>query len=548
MLMASRRIEPRLQTLWRLVMLTTLSMVVGDNCCWSQTSPTSDLSGLSILEAAQAALTHHPLIASSQAQVEIDRGLKQQASAAFDTTINATVTEARSVIPLTASEQEENALIGVAGASDNADLTVLNAGVTKTYRNGIVLTPTVAVNRSTDNISNPQGVNTANPNLMIVVPLFRGRGSAVVAAQERAAEIEVSASIFDLTQEISLIMFNVASDYWNLAAAQKQVAIAMRAEDRARTDLNNTEALVAGDQLPRANLNEVNANVAQTAATRIAAEQTESAARYQLATDMGMREEDIASRHLMSSDAFPDTSEQSQPLLLNDDTLRAYIAYALQHRSDYLAAGKRIEEQHVNVVADTNRLLPQLNLTGNVGYTGLREGRRLIDGLNSFASNTDGVTASGSIAYSFAPKNDLARGTLHQALAIETQLKAQREQLAHTIGSSVLTALQAVNNADQQRERARAAANYYQKALEGEREKYRLGMASIVDVLTIEGLLTTADGSEVQAEQAYALALTQLRFTTGSFVAPGKTVLTINGESFRLIPQFGRSEPTQMPR
>jgi outer membrane protein TolC len=465
----------------------------------------------------------------------MDRGLKLQASSAFDAVLNAGLSQSRIVAPLTTAQQEQNTQIGAPGGEETTDLTQGSFGVSKLFRSGISVGETVVATRNVDNIQNPNGVNGLSPNVQVTVPLLRGRGRAAVAAQEAAAGMEVGASLFDTTNQITSLLTNAISDYWNLVADRKLVNIAIEAEGRAHTDLENTQTLVNADQLPRENLNEVNANLTQSEASRIVAEQTLLAAQYQLGSDIGMDEQTIASTTLLPSDDFPNPDdEQYSPL--RSEALRSYVSLALQNRSDFLAAKARIEEQRVLVVAAKNHLQPQLNLTANAGYTGLKEGHSFQDVFAASTNNVDGPSASAAVAYNFAPRNDLARGAYIQALATQTQLEAQSAQLAHTISSAVSSAAQAVRNAALEVNKARAAATYYQQSLEGQREKYHLGIASVVDVLTVEERLTTAQTTLVQAKLRFAQALTQFRSATGTIVSPGNSVVTISADVFRTLP------------
>ena len=80
-------------------------------------------------------------------------------------------------------------------------------------------------------------------------------------------------------------------------------------------------------------------------------------------------------------------------------------------------------------------------------------------------------------------------------------------------------------------------------ALDGEREKYRLGAGQLVDVLTMEDRLTVAQQTLVSAELGYAQALTQLRFATGSIVAPDKAVQAVDREVFFTVPVPAAKKP-----
>ena len=490
---------------------------------------------LSLLEAAQSVLTRHPLIRYQEAQTAVDRGLKLQASSAFDTVLNAGVSQSRTTVPLTNAQQEQDSLVGAAGADERTDLTQASFGASRLFRSGISIGETVAVTRNVDNIQNPNGVNELAPNVLLTVPLLRGRGRAAVAAQETAAATEVGASLFDLTNEVTSLLTTAVSDYWNLVANRKLVEIAIEAERRAQTDLENTQTLVRADQLPRENLNEVNASLTQSSASRIVAEQALIAVQYQLGSDIGLDEQTIASTTLLPTDDFPTPAGQEYPPI-GYDALRSYVSLALSHRSDFLATKMRIEEQKVLVSAAKNHLLPQLNVTANVGYTGLMEGHSFQDVFTSSTSNVDGPSASAGLSYNFAPRNELARGAYMQALATQTQLEAQSAQLAHTISSAVTSAAQAVRNAALEVNKAGAAVDYYERSLAGQREKYHLGIASVVDVLTVEDRLTTAQTTLVQAELSFALAVTQFRSATGTIIPPGKAVVTISADVFRTPP------------
>ena len=123
----------------------------------------------------------------------------------------------------------------------------------------------------------------------------------------------------------------------------------------------------------------------------------------------------------------------------------------------------------------------------------------------------------------------LAQSNLRQA-------ELRTLQTSQSIMASVVTAVGGVRNAALQLQRAREAVAASQAALDGEREKYRLGVGQLVDVLTMEDRLTVAEQSQVTAELGYALALTQLRFATGSIVEPDQAVQSVDREVFFTVP------------
>lgn len=490
---------------------------------------------LTLLEAVKSVLDRHPLVRYQQAQIDVARGNTQQASAAFDTVLQGVATQGRLSTPLTLATQEQYALIGLSGSDELSDLTQLSFGASKLFRSGITLAPSITLNRNVDNLLNPNGINTAVPTLQFTLPLLRGRGRSVVAAQEHADQIEESAAAYDLTQQVSQLLTNAVGDYWNLLAAEKLVAIAREAEDRARTDVENTQTLVDADQLPRANLNEVKASLSQSASTRIGAEQGVASAQYQLAVDIAMDSTEAASKTLTAVDEFPQPGKDLDAVLRQARFIGCVDA-ALKDRSDYIASAMRIKEQKVQVVAARNRLQPQLNLTVNGGYQSLQEGHHLTDFFTSPGSNVNEPTVNGGISYNFAPRNDQARGLLLQALATQTQLESQSQQLAHTIGANVLNAAAGLRHTALQEEESHAAVQFYRASLDAQRQKYDLGSASVIDLLSTEDRLTAALTADVEAELSYAMAMLQFRFQTGTLIEPGKMVQSIDAGAFENLP------------
>lgn len=509
-------------------------------CVYSQAVPPVSNSGIRLLDAVESVLAHHPLIRYQEAQIDVSRGLKQQASSIFNTNIQADLSQARTSLPLTRAQQQQYALINVSGTAQATDLTSANTGISRLYRSGISVGPSISISRDVDNISNAQGVNTADFNLVVALPLLRGRGRDVVASGEIAAQMEVEASVLDLTQEISQLLSTTANEYWGLVAAQELLGISREAEQRAEIDLENTRTLVEADHLPRENLNAVSANVAQSSAALIAAEQNLAAAQYQLASDMGVDAQQIVALSPAAIEDFP-KSAVLDPLSLTTSKLQSYVQSALLNRSDYLAAQKRVEEQAVRVRAARNQLLPQLNLNLAGGYSGLAEGTSPSNVFTSTVQNVRGANVSAYLTYNFSPRNDLARGALLQASAVETQLDQQSKQTARAISTLVASTVQAVYHSALQVRKADEAVALYRTSLNGQREKYHLGIASVIDVLTVENLLTNALTTQVQADLAYATALVQLRFASGAFITPGVPVQTLTADLFRTPPQLDPS-------
>ena len=134
--------------------------------------------------------------------------------------------------------------------------------------------------------------------------------------------------------------------------------------------------------------------------------------------------------------------------------------------------------------------------------------------------------------YEMPPANNLARGEVAEAEASYQQSVLLKTDRARVIANGVVNARTAIVTAVNRLNRANEAVTAYQAALEGERDKLRLGVGSIIDILTIEGRLTEALLDFVSAQQWYAQSLVQLRYAAGLLVEPGQTTQSFERDVF----------------
>lgn len=512
----------------------------GVSYCQVGSTPTGQLT---LLDALQSTLAAHPALRIQEQEVVTSRAVKQQASGRFDAVLASGFSQSRTNLPLSQFEKDQAALIGITADHQAINLTDFSLGASKLYRSGVVIGPAFQATRTTDNFENLPGANLSNLTFQVIVPLLRGRGRDVVAAQERAAGIAVDASLLDLNQTISDLLAETASRYWAAVAARRILEVVQGSEERGRTYVETVETLIQAGRVPQAEINQVQANFSDRTAERIAAEQGVIEARQQLALAMGLTADQIATVGSPSQGFPPDEGNAS--LTVDRGTIQGLFELALQRRADLLASRKRESEAQTLLVAARNQTRPQVDLSFNTGYTALAEGRGFSQIFQSPFRNAQGPDLFGGITYRFPPSNNVARGQLLQTQAGLRQAELRTLEISRTTMATVGAAAQGVRNTALALGKAREAVTAFQAALDGEREKYRLGVGSLVDILTMEDRLTVAQRTHVNAELAYALALVRLRSVTGTIVEPDKPVQSVDGSVFLSLPAVpaAKSQP-----
>jgi outer membrane protein TolC len=496
---------------------------------------------LGLLDALQSTLVNQPALHIEEQQVVSSRAVRRQASGAFDAVIGTSLSQNRINNPLTPFNQQQAGLLGIITNNQVSNVTNLDIGATKEYRNGITISPSFLNTRTTDNIYDLGGVNLTTLAFQVNVPLLRGRGHDVAAARETAAGIEVEASLLDLNQTIASLLSNTASSYWDAVGAAKNLKVVQESEERGKIYVKNVQTLIAAGRVPASEIHQVQANLATRSAARISAEQSLLAVRQQLALAMGLSTDQMA-KVGMPADDFP--IDDGQVLaVLNSHSLQQFFDLALVRRADYLAAKKRELEQRTLLTPARNGTLPQLSLNLSTGYSSLDEGTGIANFFSAPGRAPRGPDVGVGVTYQFPPSNNAALGALMLAQSNVRQAELRTLQTSQSIMASVVTAVGGVRNAALQLQRAREAVAASQAALDGEREKYRLGVGQLVDVLTMEDRLTVAEQSQVSAELGYAVALTQLRFATGSIVEPAQTVQSVDRDVFLTVPNPALPKP-----
>jgi len=484
-------------------------------------------SGLALMDAVRMTLERDPNVGIEVAQVDAARGALQFASGQFDPVVASALSQVSSKVPRSlSSSQETRTLQGT-------------FGVTQQFRTGLILEPQFQLDRSQDLTAGSGPLNAGTLTFQLRQPLLRGRGRAAVQAAELSAEREVAASRLDLRQAVAQRVVVVSSQYWQVRAAEHNLAVLRASESSSRELLENTRKLIAADQVPAADLVQLEASLASAESARIGGERDLFTQRQSLGREIGLDPGEIAALPL-PSDPFPDVRPSSVPPLAES---RAFIDLALRRRADLEAARQRQAEADLRRRAAENALRPQLDLILAPGYSGLSDGA----GAGSFFSplfrNVPGASTALSLALSWPTLNRRALGSLLQVDAARRQSALAVDLLAKEIGADVPAALDSVGRDALRLEKAREAVRLFERTFANEEKKLRAGTSTLLDLITQRDRLTAARQTEVAAELNLALSLLDLRFRTGTLLGNRGPLGEVELARLTTLPSPGETAP-----
>ena len=467
--------------------------------------------GLTIMDAVGSTLEHSPDILVKREEIIASQGELQQVRGQFDTTFQAGSSYQHGETPISESlDQKSNTLKNQVKA-------------VKQLRNGVSLNSSVELSRNISEYDpgNPPdpAQNKAGVYLSVSFPLLKGRGVEATGAREMAAELNVEISKMQSMNTANKAVRDTALAYWRYRAAYEIFRQYKNAEKRAEESLLITQAMIAADQAPSSILENAKAKLLSKKTSRISAWQSVYETKQNLGLVMGLDIDGIESLPF-PSDPLPggfhrDAWEKMDALFRNRE---AFMKKALENRQDHLMLSKYMQYRKILIKEAQNQLKPKLDLNLTAGYSGLDESSGFGNYFSPVIKSVPGATIGLSLDFTFPVGNNAAKGALVQQKSILEQYRIQLQQSERTIMSAVSTRLFSLKQRLEQLKEASDSIIYYDSVVLNMEKKFKLGMATLSDLLSIKDDLDAAVSEKIGIQQQYANDLIELRYHTAMLI------------------------------
>lgn len=474
------------------------------------------LTGRIVLDSVlQRALSANPNVVIQGLQVGAEEGNVAQAEGAYETEFTAGASREAGRRPL---RQQDVTTFSGAGLPERRAERINNseyrAGITRNLRSGAELEVGATINSSGSTLNEASGTprqTTAGLRFAIRVPLLRNAGGVQNASALKAREIERDASIEDLLQTSAQAVLNTVQAYWELASRLSRATILRESERRASELVAEIEKLVAADQIPGAELDLAQASAGEKRAGRVAEEQALQAAWNALGRQLQADTLDDVLNAALATDTLPEVASVAAGFA---QRMQARQRDALERRADVRAARLRERAAHSQVLAAEDALKTQLDFVGSLNTSGLREG--------SATANFDLSRPFPTLNLGFQVRMPLestaARGLLTTRLSAHRQSVIRLHEAEGNVGSALVTATSALRRTLARYEDTAAAVARYELAVKNEYVKRKLGLSTLIDVITVQDRLDAARLQLLQLRQEYASGIAQILFESGELV------------------------------
>lgn len=494
-------------------------------------------SALSLHDALRTAFGVNPSMRLAREQVRFDEGAVTIARSPFDMALRSSIAGGRA----------DDLGFAQAGAFGSAESVASTRRQTmqysllaeKQFTNGVILAPSLSLSQVAQPTLSATAVNRAEAGVTAIVPLLRNRGGGVVAVQQRSAERALAASTLEQRQTAARTAAEVALAYWEYAAALERLAALRYAESRARTLVVETAEMVRGDARPKADLIQFRGNLASRRTQRVGAEQAVAQARQQLGIVLGIApleilalpparlalggltvtSEMLAAMRTDSADvALADTSDADRA---GREWAGRAVGRVLQTRPDVRAVQARRLAADDQVAAASNAMRAGVDLRVGVGMSGLSRGLAVSSVATPLLGNARGATLSVQLDYALPLLNLGARGAAAQAEAMAAQARTLERDRIRQVEAALAVAAAGLHRSRAALGDAALALQIAREVVENEKQKFRLGVSTQIDVVYAEDALTNALINDIATRAAYASAVAVLRLESGTLAAAG---------------------------
>lgn len=432
----------------------------------------------------------------------------------------------------------------IPSATENYSWSV-KLSVQKPFRNGIVVTPRIVVDMENKQFRDKPrstryggtGENeryTSNIGIDITVPLGKGWGKKSTGAAEKAAKYNYESAEFEVRHIVSQSVLEVCKAYWKLVAAQQRYQLWNNSKAWLQNQLvKATEAMIEGDELPKAELARAmaRAQTVYTAVTRTRREMNQ--ARLELARKIGMNIQSIEAAPY-STDSFPAPASIST---LNTFGYRRLFEEGLQNRADYKAKSKLTKATRTLLIAARKDTKFRKDLELSMYYQGNEHDSVVLEGLEgAVIEKLTGPSIMLTFTFDWPFNNRQAKGFVKEAHASWKKSIINLYELERRIETGIVKTWETLLDTSQQIQLMAESAEYYSEVNENTLESFRLKIMTLIDVINTEEQVTDTYLQLVDAKLAYAIALSELRYETGTLISYDAEKYWLNDSNLLTIP------------
>lgn len=222
------------------------------------------------------------------------------------------------------------------------------------------------------------------------------------------------------------------------------------------------------------------------------------------------------------------------PLIRSDELRKLFEArkdlffHAMDHRHDYQALKWNAKASDALVVQARKNLQPDVSVVGSTGYVSASEDTHYFDSLWDDLSSPEWSLA---LSYSHSLENRSAKGLLKSRQSSFRSVQLSMAQLKQDILGQVSQSLSQLLTAEARIQASSESVKNYQDSVDDEREKYRSGLSTQLQIIDTQDRLASSQADLINAYADLARGVTNLSYSCGALLKEEKELTTFTMEN-----------------
>lgn len=404
-----------------------------------------------------------------------------------------------------ASIQADFADYGQVRDFDRAMTAVSNAAVTQRLPYGGEVSARIVNTLMRDLGVHTTSGETGNFILEAKLPLLRGAGRSATTMESRySAERELIYAVRDYERFRRSYLVRVAADYFNLQQLKMAISNTYLSYQSRRIDWEKADFINQMGQAkdvfeaPR-----VQSIFRQAEASLVSSKEQYASALDRFKITLGMSVEELLD--VLDQDGDVDAGALDD--LLPEVDVATAVGVAVKHRLDLCNRADRVDDARRGVHVAKNRILPDLDVSGNVTLDTDPER------LSSTSYNTERATWRGGVELRMDDRYT-ERNAYRESLIAFRKAERDYERATDEVRADVRAALRRVAQQENVRQIQAMSVKENELRVEAARAQYNLGKTTNRDVVEAENDLLSARNSHARAVAGYRNAILDFRRDT----------------------------------
>lgn len=457
---------------------------------------------LSLEDCLQMALKHNLNLRIERYEPQIAQFSLDAARAGYEPTFDFSATKRSSSVQSRFDPDTGNLILGNETQTDS-----FSTGIRGQLPTGLTydLGGDLARNSGTFYTSGKQ--YNSSVGISLTQPLLRNFLTDSTRYNIQLSRRQLRSSEFLLNQQIMQVVTQVEQAYYDLIFARENMKVQQAALGLAERSLSDNKKRVEVGALAPLDEKQAESEVAARKADLLSAERTLSEQENVL---KNLLTDDYL---LIHGDEYVPTETLNAPvpmLNLQDSWYRG-----LNQRPDLLNARVQVERQNITVAYNKNQMLPQLDLIGSYGRSGLSTDTHMASALEDVKEGNNPRHSYGAV-FTIPLGNRAARSRYRSAMAQKEQMLLQLKQVEQTVMVEIDNAVKVAKTNFERIEATRQARLYAEAALDAEQKKLENGKSTSFQVLQLQRDLTSRRSEEIRALADYNKSLADLSQKEGA--------------------------------